>query len=264
MATIINSDVAAVTATGGGGGQSAVSWPAIFAGTAVALGTTLILLALGIGLGFAAASPWPGTGPSAATFAIWTGIWLIVSQWLSAALGGYVTGRLRTRWTAVHTHEVFFRDTAHGLVTWAVATAIVAAVALSATSSTANAVGNAAGVAGYAADTMLRSDHPMTGDGAVVRGEIARILMREGPVTPDDRAYLAHVAARQTGVSDAVAQQRVDSAITSVRQAADKARKASSAIGFFTALSMLIGAFIGSVAAAYAGRLRDDAEAIQR
>jgi hypothetical protein len=261
MATIINSDVTAVTTGASAGNKSAVSWPAIFAGAIVALATTLIVLALGAGLGFAAASPWPGAGPSATTFAVWTGVWLIVCQWLSAALGGYITGRLRTRWTAVHTHEVFFRDTAHGLIAWAVATAIVAAVALSATTSPVAAGGN---VAGYAADTMLRSDQPVTGDSSAVRAEIGRILMREGPVAADDRAYLAHVVARQTGVSDAVAQQRVDAAITSVREAADKARKVSSAVGFFTALSMLIGAFIASVAAAYAGRLRDDVEAERR
>lgn len=264
MATIINRDVTPVTAGTPAGNQSAVSWPAIFAGAIVALATTLIVLALGAGLGFATASPWPGAGPSATTFAVWTGIWLIVSQWLSAAFGGYITGRLRTRWTAVHTHEVFFRDTAHGLITWAVATAIVAAVALSATSSALTAAGNAAGGVSYVADTMLRTDRPVAGDAAPVRAEIGRILMREGPVTADDRAYLAHVVARQTGVTDAVAQQRVDAAITSVREAADKARKASSAVGFFTALSMLIGAFIASVAAAYAGRLRDDADAERR
>lgn len=264
MATIINSDVTAVTAGVPAGDQSVVSWPAIFAGAVVALATTLIVLALGAGLGFAAASPWPGTAPSPTTFAVWTGIWLIVCQWLSAALGGYITGRLRTRWTAVHTHEVFFRDTAHGLVAWAVATAIVAVVALSATSSAVSAVSNAAGGISYATDTMLRTDRPATGDSPAVRAEIGRILMREGPVTADDRAYVVHVVARQTGVPDAVAQHRVDAAITSVRQAADKARKVSSAIGFFTALSMLIGAFIASVAAAYAGRLRDDAEANQR
>lgn len=58
-------------------------------------------------------------------------------------------------------------------------------------------------------------------------------------------------------MSQQEAQQRVDTAIASIREAADKARKTSSALGFFTALSMLIGAFIASVAAAYGGQLRD-------
>ncbi len=72
-------------------------------------------------------SPWPGHGVSAKAFTINAAIWLIVSQWMSAALGGYLAGRLRTKWVGTHTHEVFFRDTAHGLVTWSVATVVIAA-----------------------------------------------------------------------------------------------------------------------------------------
>src|SRR6202795_5302880 len=107
--------------------ESAASWPAIIAGAFVAASVSLVLLALGSGLGFASISPWPGHGVSAKTFAITTAIWLIVMQWVSSGFGGYITGRLRTRWTGTHTHEVFFRDTAHGLVMWAVATVLVAA-----------------------------------------------------------------------------------------------------------------------------------------
>lgn len=240
--------------------RSAVSWPSIFAGAVVAIAATMILMALGSGLGFAAASPWPGVGPSIATFAIGAGIWLIVTQWVSAALGGYVAGRLRTRWTGIHTDEVLFRDTAHGLLAWAVATVIVAGVALGATASTLNAATNTASAVGYATDTMLRSDRPADRSSVEARAEIARLLARPDGMAANDRAYLAQVVARQTGISTAEAQQRIDAATTSVREAADKARKVSSTVGFFAALSMLIGAFIASVAAAYGGRLRDEDE----
>jgi hypothetical protein len=94
----------------------------------VAIAASAILLAFGSGLGFALVSPWPGRGASATGFTVNAAIWLIVSQWLSAALGGYIAGRLRTKWVGTHTHEVFFRDTAHGLVTWSVATVAVAAL----------------------------------------------------------------------------------------------------------------------------------------
>jgi hypothetical protein len=107
-------------------GGSAASWPAIIAGAFVATATTLALSALGAGLGFAITSPWLGRGVSATSFAVTTAIWLIVTQWVSAALGGYMAGRLRTRWVGTHTHEVFFRDTAHGFITWSVATVFVA------------------------------------------------------------------------------------------------------------------------------------------
>jgi hypothetical protein len=93
------------------------------------------LVALGGGLGFAIISPWPGHGASATAFTINAAIWLIVSQWVSAAVGGYIAGRLRTKWVGTHTHEVFFRDTAHGLVTWSVATLLVVLVLASSATS---------------------------------------------------------------------------------------------------------------------------------
>jgi hypothetical protein len=187
-------------------------------------------------------------------------VWLIVTQWLSSALAGYITGRLRTRWSGIHTHEVLFRDTAHGLLAWAVATAVVGGVALSATTSATGAAANSATTAvGYATDTMLRTSHPGSEpSAAAVRAEIGRLLMRGNDLQASDKSYLASEVAAQTGVSQPEAQQRVDEAITSVREAADKARKASSALGFFTALSMMIGAFIACAAAGYAGHLRDE------
>jgi hypothetical protein len=94
----------------------------------VAISTSLVLFALGSGFGLAIVSPWPGRGASATGFTVNAAIWLIVTQWLSAALGGYIAGRLRTKWVGTHTHEVFFRDTAHGLITWSVATVVVAIV----------------------------------------------------------------------------------------------------------------------------------------
>src|SRR6202011_5844472 len=110
----------------------------------VAASATLILIALGSGIGFASVSPWTNQGVSVTTFAISSAIWLILTQWISAGLGGYIAGRLRTRWVSVHTHEVFFRDTAHGLITWAVATVLVAGVL---TSGVMSGVGAAAQVA---------------------------------------------------------------------------------------------------------------------
>jgi hypothetical protein len=113
---------------------------------------TLVLLALGAGLGLTSISPWPNSGASVATFTIMTAIGLIVVQWLAAAIGGFLTGRLRTKWVAVHVHEVFFRDTAHGFLTWALATVVGLLLAGSAASSIiGGGVHAAATVAGGAA-----------------------------------------------------------------------------------------------------------------
>ena len=105
---------------------SAVEWASIFGGALAAFGVTIILMTLGPGLGLATTSPWSFTNPSPTTFGTAAAIWLVVTQWLSSAFGGYLAGRLRTKWVGIRTEEVFFRDTAHGLLAWALATLLVA------------------------------------------------------------------------------------------------------------------------------------------
>lgn len=112
-------------------GHSAVSWSAIFAGAAAALASAIVLSALGAGFGLKLSAPWPIAGSSADSFNPTLGAILVTIQVLSAALGGYLAGRLRTKWVNVHSHEVHFRDTAHGLIVWAVST--VAGVLLAVT-----------------------------------------------------------------------------------------------------------------------------------
>ncbi|MDB6099106.1 MAG: hypothetical protein JWN58_1809 [Gammaproteobacteria bacterium] len=268
--------------------KSAASWPSIIAGAFVAVSATLILVTLGSGIGFASVSPWTNQGVSVTTFAISSAIWLILTQWISAGLGGYIAGRLRTRWAGVHTHEVFFRDTAHGLITWAVATVLVAGVLTSGVMSGAGAAGHAAaqvasaGVQGAAAgaapdsaytlDKLFRPAGQSTGgsgsNSVDPRTETAHIIanaVATGSVPDADRAYLVDQVAARTGVSQAEAQARVDNFISTVMQTqaklkaeADAARKAAAQASIYLALSMLIGAFIASVSAAVGGRLRDE------
>jgi hypothetical protein len=269
--------------------KSAASWPAIIAGAFVAIAVSVILLALGSGLGFASVSPWPGKGISGMTFAVTTAIWLIVTQWVSAGMGGYIAGRLRTRWIGTHTHEVFFRDTAHGLITWALATVLVSVAvvfsmgaaghALGAAAHAAAAAGRTAPDAGadaappgvaYGIDRLLRSSEAGAAvqPGTDPRPELARIMANAaltGSVPDDDRSYLAKLVAARTGVTLQDAQKRVDVFISDVadaaakaKAAADAARKAAAQASLYLALSLLIGAFIASVSAAVGGRLRDE------
>ena len=140
----------------------AISWQAIIAGAVTAAATTLILVAFGVGVGFSVISPWGGQGVSAATFSIGGGIFLIVVAMLSSTIGGYVAGRLRPQWATVHSHERYFRDSAHGLVTWAVSTIAVATILGGALTGIAGLAG--AGVAAAGAqpadvyvDTLLRT-----------------------------------------------------------------------------------------------------------
>ena len=107
---------------------SAVSWAAIVAGAAGAAALSLILLILGVGLGLSSVSPWSGQGAAASTFGISTIVWISFTQLAAAGMGGYLAGRLRTRWAGVDADEVYFRDTAHGFLAWAIATLVTAAL----------------------------------------------------------------------------------------------------------------------------------------
>jgi hypothetical protein len=111
---------------------SAVSWAAIFAGAAAAAALSLILLVLGVGLGLSAVSPWSQVGMAATTLGLSTILWLTLTQGVASGMGGYLAGRLRVKWLSAHTDEVYFRDTAHGFLAWAVATLVTAAVLTSA------------------------------------------------------------------------------------------------------------------------------------
>jgi hypothetical protein len=280
---------AAVIVNESPGSSSAVSWAAIIGGALTAVAITLLLVALGAGIGLSSVSPWSSSNPTATTFTLLAAVWLIIVQWLSSGLGGYLAGRLRTKWVGLHTDEVFFRDTAHGFLAWALASVLVAAFA---TSSASSAVGTAtraiSSVAGSAAsgatqvvanqspdstdyflDALFRRDQPdASASPQDARAEAGRMLARalaNGNIDHGDRTYLAKLAAARTGISQQDAEKRIDDAVTQMKtaedkakQAADAARKASASASFYLFISMLIGAFIASAAGAVGGRQRDD------
>jgi len=236
---------------------SGVAWPAIIGGAVAAAALSLILLALGSGFGLASVSPWSAT--SATTFTAMTAVWLIVIQWLASGVGGYLTGRLRTKWVGLHTHEVFFRDTANGFLSWALASVIGAAFLASAASSVLG--GTATTVAdpmGYFVDSLYRTDHPSTSVAdADVRAQSSRILL-QAEVPAADKSYLAQLVSARTGLAPVEATRRVDEVVARVNVAEAKARKAGAYLSIFMALSMLVGAFIACVAAALGGQQRDE------
>jgi hypothetical protein len=270
---------------------SGVSWAAIIAGGVTAAAISIILLLFGTGLGLSSISPWAGAGVSVTTFTVLAAIWLIIVQWVSALFGGYMAGRLRTKWVAVHTDEVFFRDTAHGFLAWALGTLIVVGVLTSASTAGINGGGRAAAALAsgasqntYYADLLFRQNVNPNGTSALpdnasaaqvtglsdqeMRAQAA-VILAEGAssngVSPTDSAYLAQLVSARTGLAPADAQARVSdvlnqeqAAITKVKQAADATRKASAMAAIYGFISLLIGAFIASVAGAIGGRLRDN------
>ena len=105
--------------------QPGVSWGAVIAGAAAAAALSFILLILGVGLGLSSVSPWSF---NATAIGVGTIAWLAFMQLAASGIGGYMAGRLRAKWSSVHTDEVHFRDTAHGLLAWAVATLVTVAL----------------------------------------------------------------------------------------------------------------------------------------
>ncbi len=129
-----------------------VCWGSVFAGAAGAASLSLILLILGVGLGLSSVSPWSAEGVSAETFGVTTILWLTFTQLAASGTGGYLAGRLRHRWSRVHTDEVYFRDTANGFLAWSVATLATASMLTAAVGSiVSGGVKAGAAVAGTAA-----------------------------------------------------------------------------------------------------------------
>ena len=297
---------------------SAVSWAAVFAGAIAAAALSLILLILGTGLGLTAVSPWAPNGISAAAFGISAIVWITITQVLASGMGGYLAGRLRSKWVSVHNDEVYFRDTVHGFLAWSVASLVTAAMLASATgaiisggvqtgaaiagtaatgavAATAMAVDkqgmSANDAGGYFIDSLFRKDTSAAAFGAqalpsgmdvsnsgstVVNtvnssAEVSRIFvnsLRTSTLPAEDARYVGQLVAQRTGLTQADAEKRVIETFTrmltklregetATREAADKTRKASAYAALWIFISLLIGAFVASLAATFGGRQRD-------
>lgn len=281
--------------------QSGVSWAAIFAGAAAAAALSMILLVLGAGLGFAASSPWANEGLSAKALGVSTIVWLLATQILASGLGGYLAGRLRVKWANLHGDEVYFRDTSHGFLAWAVASLVTAVLLASTVGATASSVAQAGGQAagavisaggaaaagaaanaqdegGYFVDKLLRSTDPSQASQTDAQGVTRRIfnkaLAGDAALNADDRTYLAQFVAQRTGLGQQQAEQRVDQvyaealkaaqdAKVAAQKAADVAASVAAHTALWTFVALLCGAFFASVAALFGGRQRDRAQWIE-
>jgi len=260
------------------GHSSGVSWGAVIAGAFVTAALSLTLLALGAGFGLLSISPWSTAGASAAAVGAAAIIWLIVIQIVASGMGGYIAGRLRTKWVAIHTHEVYFRDTAHGFLVWAVAVVITAAFLAPAATAMAGAAAANGRMAGaenaYFVDLLFRPTAAAgapTSTGLVVstrdtslRADVGNVLQHAiwGKDTAADQSYLAHLVSLGTGLSPNDATQRVSDVIAQAKEAADATRKATARLLLWTFLALLIGAFCASYAATIGGRQRDHMPAL--
>ena len=252
--------------------SSGVAWGAVIGGAFVAAGLYLALLALGAGFGLSVISPWStGSHIPGGVAAI---IWLLIMEVVSSGFGGYLTGRLRTKWAQIHTDEVYFRDTANGFLSWAVAFVVSAGLLASATAFMAGGsldspvAIQAASTApnAYYVDELMRDD-PAPADPAslAVRGVAERIFdndLHNGLLLTADQDYLAQVVAQRTRISPADASKRVTDVFTQAQLNESAARKTTAHILLWLFVSCILGAFSASFAATIGGRQRDHVPAV--
>ncbi|HEY6764714.1 MAG TPA: hypothetical protein VI386_08075 [Candidatus Sulfotelmatobacter sp.] len=259
----------------GEGSATGVSWPAVIGGAFVGAALSLILLSLGTGLGLSSISPWSNAGASSSAISKAAIAWLILTQILASAMGGYLAGRLRTKWTNVHTDEVYFRDTAHGFLAWAVGIVITAAFLTTAATSLAGGAGqrssnpsvspgteeSSLSPNAYFVDMLLRSNGSVAQrDDSAFRTEVARIFahsMRQGSMSATDKAYLAQGVSARTGLNQTDAEQRVSAVFQEAQESADAARRTLAHLSLWLFVALLSGAFCASYAGTIGGRQRD-------
>jgi hypothetical protein len=251
--------------------SSGVSWGAVVGGAFTTAALSLILLALGAGFGLSSVSPWSNIGVSPATIGTTVIIWLVTAEILASAAGGYLAGRLRTKWATIHNDEVHFRDTANGFLAWAVALVLTVTFLASAAASMAGAVENG-GASGerangttdpysYFVDMLLRSDHPAaTNDTGTAQLETERILshaLKHPEIPAADKNYLARLLSARTGIAESDAEQRISDVLSDARQTRNAAQKETARLLLWIFLALLMGAFTASYAATIGGRQRD-------
>ena len=254
---------------------SGVTWSAVLAGAAVSAALGLILLALGTGLGLSSVSLWSTVGVSASAISKAAVIWLILMQIMSSSMGGYIAGRLRTKWTAIHSDEVYFRDTAHGFLAWSVALVVTAAFLATAAASlmgssdsrnVSEGKGQIQDPASYFVDELFRSNAPSQPTLSTANAEAGIIFahgLRLGKFPSTDRQYLSQMVANRTGLPEAEASKRVNDAFVDAMQTAEATRKATAHSLLWLFVALLIGAICASFAATAGGRQRDNVVSVK-
>jgi hypothetical protein len=246
----------------------------VIGGAFVAAALYFILLALGAGFGLSVVSPWLGAGFFTSTVDAAGIVWLILIEIVASALGGYLTGRLRTKWAPIHTDEVYFRDTANGFLAWAVALVIGVTLLASGAAAMAGRAPEFASAAessglpngtayphGYFVDVLFRSDRAaVENNDASAQMQAGRILANalwHNRMPAADQDYLARLIAAKTGINQPEAEQRVTGVFADARQPEDTARKAAAHLLLWLFLALLMGAFSASYSATVGGWQRN-------
>jgi hypothetical protein len=251
-----------------------VQWGPIIAGAAAAAALGTVLHAFGGAIGLAVASTAPTWRDASIALWVLSGLYLVLVALAAYGLGGYIAGRLRARLGSGTADEVEFRDGAHGLLVWALATLLTALMLALGASAATRLAAPSGGVAGpstsvggeniiaFDLDKLFRGERrPSEGDLMYHRAEAARILLTSSGhsgVAAEDRAYLVRLIAARTGLAPADTERRVDAAIASARQNIARARRSAVILAFMAGAAALLGAAAAWFAAGVGGRHRDE------
>jgi hypothetical protein len=259
-----------------------VDWPAIFAGTALAMALSFVLLTFGSAIGLSSVSFEAREGVSLRWLGIASGLWFIWVAITAFGAGGYLAGRMRRPVAGASLDETEARDGAHGLVVWATAVLIGAVLAVTGVSGAIGAAGRATGTVAetaaqavggdldYIGSRLMRTTAPAAPGAAeapALDGEAAALLTRSlasGTLATEDRDYLAALVAERTGQTPEEAQARVDAAFAEAQElydaaisAAEQARVATAIAAFLVAATLLASGAAAYAAATVGGDHRD-------
>jgi hypothetical protein len=251
-----------------------VSWGAIIAGALVAVAVGVMLNVLGAAIGASTVDAAARDTPDATTLSIGAGVWLLVSNLIGLAAGGYTAARLSG--TSDGTDA-----TLHGLGVWATAFLVsavllgnvVAGTASTAMSGASSLLGGVASGAGSAVSSVADQANPqaiidrarmaMTGPSDPARmnteqraAEITSLIGRRvanGSFSDAERQRLNALVGAEAGVTPQEADQRVKAyeadAQRTAREAEERARRAADATAsgaakaaFWVFAALLLGA----------------------
>jgi hypothetical protein len=267
-----------------------ISWGAVIAGAVVAVIVGLMLNVLGVAVGAGAIDATTGDTPAGSTFGIVGGIWLLASNLIGLAVGGYVAARFSG--TADDTDGVL-----HGLSVWGIgyllsavllgnviagttstamqgASSILGGVASGAGQATSAASGPAAQAAQQVNPQQLveRAKTALQTGGDPARmtsdqrnAEIGTLVTRrvtDGNLPQQDRDRLNQLVAAEYNIAPDEAQRRVtqveQQATQTAQQAAQRAREAANTAATASAVAaywIFAAMLLGAVAAVLGARV---------
>src|SRR5215216_1593879 len=115
---------------------SYIHWGAIIVGALTAAALAFVMHSFAVAIGLAVSSTAPTWRDASLALVALSGLYLVLAALIIYGVGGYVTGRLRTRLTGGTPDEIEFRDGMHGAAAWALATLLTAVIAFGGAQST--------------------------------------------------------------------------------------------------------------------------------